>query len=87
MGASFSSTHDLDRDSVDKADLDDDVIVSAGSRLPDDTDVWIGFNVYKVWGVRTNTSEEILAAWEKGDVVVTRDGGNVPDYNTVVGLL
>jgi len=54
---------------------------------PHPTDVWQGYKVYKSWGVKLSSTEELQRSWEKGEVVISKDDGSVPDYNAVMSLL
>ena len=48
---------------------------------------WDDFKVFKSWGTKADTTEELQRAWESGEIVIATEDGNVPGYNTVMSLL
>jgi len=50
-------------------------------------DAWKDYRVYKVWGTKMESTEELLRSWETGGVVIATETGSVPDYNTVMSLI
>lgn len=49
--------------------------------------VWHGFRVYKTWKTKVSSTDELLRAWERGDALIAREDGSIPDYNTVTSVL
>jgi len=56
-------------------------------QLSPQPDIWSEFKVFKVRGTKASTNEEILQAWELGNISIVRENGTVPDYNTVMSLI
>ena len=51
-------------------------------------DAWRNYKVFKPYGsAKLNTVDDLMAAWDAGNTVITRENGSVPDYNTVMSLL
>ena len=51
------------------------------------SDPWIDFELFKLNGTKTNTPEEILAAWESKSLIIRKKNGCAPDFNQVADRL
>jgi len=71
----------LDRDSSLSSDL------GGGDSTDQDVDIWSGFKFVKTWGTKLTSTDDVLKAWESGQVMITHEDGNAPNYTKVKKLL
>jgi len=51
------------------------------------SDAWSDYRVFKSWGTRLSSVQDILATWEAGEVIIVSESGDVPDHNEVVSMM